>query len=105
MGGALETAHAHTLLRPTVAPGRTREPNSCYPPRPRAGSSAIREVRGPVEETHKSSYITGSNGFACVQGAGNLLVQALSFDVSVGALLDLSYLRSLPHSCHYFMPR
>jgi hypothetical protein len=36
-------------------------------PRPRVSGIAIREVRGPVEETHKSSYITGSNDFACVQ--------------------------------------
>jgi hypothetical protein len=35
---------------------------------PRVGGSAIREVRGLVEETHKSTYITGSNDFACVRG-------------------------------------
>ena len=68
MGGTLGTAHAHILLRPTVAPGRTRGSNSCYPPAPGSVGSAIREVRGPVEETYKSSYRTGSNDFACAQG-------------------------------------
>jgi hypothetical protein len=50
MGGTLGTAHAHTLLRPTVAPGRTRGPNSCYPPAPGSVAAPFGASEGTVEE-------------------------------------------------------
>jgi|SRR5215203_2787768 len=104
MGGTSGTAIAHTLLRPTVAPGRTRGPNSCYPPPPPVGGSAIREVRGPVEETHKSSYITGSNDFACVRGQEIYLSKPFR-SILCGSVTG-SLVTSVPaHFCHYFMPR
>jgi hypothetical protein len=54
-------------VRPTGPLGKHRGSNLLLSPRPWVSGIAIREVRGPVEETHKSSYITGSNDFACVQ--------------------------------------